>query len=445
MVSRILGSGPGLLLGCLSLALTAWLPANAFGQALKSIPTHEPRAGEPGQAGLAIFTAKALICSLEGPQYMNHAVVLVRDGKIEGVRPRAGFELPEGYEVLDVGRQWVMPGMIDLHCHVGGTFDINDAVYLANPGLRASTAVVPFNPRLQLAVASGVTSVLFIPGSATNVGGQGILFKTGLSRFEESVVADPGGLKVAQWGNPERWAIGVGKTFENYTIREIFRRGQGYARRWNEYEAGRGPKPELDVELEIYRGIFSGDIHVAVHTQVYQVVLTTITMLRGEFGTNVFIDHGEFHGFMAAELAQEMGVPAILGPRNVDMPSRGIINWVGSNPERMEGIAAAYQVRGHQRIGFNTDSPVLPQEELFLQAGIAARHGFTDFNLDTVRGLTIIPAVTVGAGNRLGSLEAGKDADLLVITGHPADPRTSVELVLIDGRRVYDAKERRLW
>ena len=407
--------------------------------------TTAPKAGEPGGPGLAILTAKALICSLDGQQVQDHAVVLVRDGKIEAVLPKASTKVPADYEVLDVGASWVMPGMIDLHCHIGGTFDINDAVYLANAGLRAKTAVIPGNRAMARGLAAGVTSVLFIPGSATNVGGEGILIKTGPKRYEDAVIRDPGSVKVAQWGNPERWAIGVGKTFENYTIREIFTRGRAYAARWKADEEGGGAKPLVDVELEVFRQIFSHKVQVSVHTQVYQVVLATITILKGEFNTDVFIDHGEFHGFLTAELAMKMGVNAILGPRNVDMPSRGIIGWVGSNPERMEGIASAYQSRGHNRIGFNTDSPVVPQEELSLQSTMAVRHGFDDRGLETVRGLTIIPAVTVGLGGRLGSLEPGKDADLLIVTGHPSDPRNHVQLALIDGHRLYDAKEGRRW
>ena len=121
------------------------------------------------------------------------------------------------------------------------------------------------------------------------------------------------------------------------------------------------------------------------------------------------------------------------------------MNWVGANPERMQGVAAGYQERGHPMIGFNTDSPVIPQEELSLQATMAARHGFNDDVLDTVRGLTIVPAITAGIADRIGSLEVGKDADILVITGHPADPRTAIEDVWLDGVHVYDAEEQRLW
>jgi imidazolonepropionase-like amidohydrolase len=398
----------------------------------------EAPAGSRGGPGLALLTSKALICSWEGEQTADNAVVLVRDGKIERVAPRADTGVPAGYVVRDLGELWCMPGMIDLHSHVGGTWDINDMVYVTNPELRVSTSVVPNNENFQRALAAAVTSVLFIPGSGTNSGGQGILLKTGLPKYEESVIRDPGSLKVAQWGNPERWAFGVGKSFENYHIRQMFTQGRGYAQRWKEFEEGKGERPEKNIRFELLRTLFEHQAQVSVHTQVAQVVMMTILMIRGEFGLDVFIDHGEFGGYIYGALAQKMGVPAILGPRNVDAPSRSIIDWVGTNPERMQGLAAGYQDAGHKMIGFNTDANVIPQEELFLQSAINVRYGFDNSTMAAVRGHTIVPAKTAGIDHRLGSLEPGKDADIVVLSGDPSDPRTHVEVVLIDGRVVYD-------
>jgi imidazolonepropionase-like amidohydrolase len=97
-------------------------------------------------------------------------------------------------------------------------------------------------------------------------------------------------------------------------------------------------------------------------------------------------------------------------------------------------------------IGFNTDAPVIPAEELQLQAGMGGRYGMDFSNLEGVRGLTVVPAVTAGINHRVGSLEPGRDADILVISGDPADPRRWVERVLMDGKWVYDSKnERRIW
>ncbi len=402
-----------------------------------------PAAGAAGGAGLALRAAKALTVPLEGPQVVDNAIVLVRDGKIEAVGPAPTTPIPADYEQRDLGERWLMPGMIDLHSHVGGTFDINDMVYLINPELRVETAVIPDNPSLRRAIAGGVTTVLFIPGSGTNSGGQGVLLKTAPGTFDEVVVRRPGSLKVAQWGNPERWTIGVGKTVEGYNLRSMFRRGLAYAKRWKEFEAGQGPRPQKDIQYELFRRLATGEIPISVHTQLYQVVLLTITMIKGEFGLNVFCDHSEIGGWATAPIAEKMGVPAIIGPRAVDTPLMG--GWIGALPtfDRIQGLAAGWQEGGQSRIGFNTDAPVVPQEELFLQSAMGARYGLDDSNLATVRGLTIIPAVVAGIQSRVGSLEPGKDADILVLTGHPSDPRTAVDAVYVGGRVVYDAVSER--
>jgi hypothetical protein len=370
---------------------------------------------------------------------VDNAVLLVKDGRIEAVGSARETAVPEGYEVLDLGARWLMPGMIDLHSHQGGTGDINDMVYLINPELRVSTAVIPANRDLERGLAAGVTAVLFIPGSGTNAGGQGVLIKTGFEGYERSEIRNPGSLKVAQWGNPERWAIGVGKTVENYNLREMFTRGLAYAKRWQRYEQEGGERPARDIQWELFRDLLAKKVQVSVHTQVYQVVLMTITMIRGEFGLDVFLDHSSLDGWRTGALAHEMGVPAIVGPRSVDWPDERIINWVGVAPERAQGIAAGYQAAGHDMVGFNTDASVIPQEELFLQSCLAVRYGFDSTQLQNVRGLTIVPARAAGIDDRLGSLEPGKDADVLVISGDPSDPRTSVESVFLEGQRVYDA------
>ncbi|MCY2959213.1 MAG: amidohydrolase family protein [Planctomycetota bacterium] len=419
----------------------ALLGAPAIGQ-LGGKPTaavgRAPVAGEVGGPGLAIRAKKALAVPDEGPQVIDNAVILVREGLIEAIGPARTTAIPAGYEVLDCSDKWVCPGFIDLHSHVGGTFDINEMVYLVNPGLRVSASVMPDNPAFQKAVAGGVTTVLYIPGSGVNVGGQGVLIKTGLGRFEDALVRNPGSMKLAQAGNPEGWTVGVGRSFMNWNTRWMFRRGLLYAKLYDEAEKNGTPKPRYEFDLEIFRWLASKKTQISTHTQIYQVVLTTLTMVRKELGLDVYIDHGEMAGHKLAAFAKDIGVNAILGPRAVEIPTRGFVNFTGYQPEAILGIAAEYQKRGMKRIGFNTDSPVIPQEELFLQASMGARYGLDDSNLETIRGLTIVPAITAGIADKVGSLEPGKEADILILTGDPVDPRTAIDEVLIEGHRVYD-------
>jgi len=405
-------------------------------------PTAEP--GEPGGKGLAIKAAKVLTVPMEGQQFIDNAVVLVRDGLIEAVGPVRETPIPVGYEVLDVGDRWLSPGLVELHAHVAGTWDINDMVYLTNPGVRASTAVRPGNLNLRRGIAGGVTTILFIPGSGTNIGGQGVLLKIGFEDYQSAELRNPGSLKLAQAGNPERWMIRPGRSFMNWNTRNTFERGVAYAKRWAEAEKNGGPKPKVDPQFEIMRKLVKNEAQISTHTQIYQVANMTLTMVAKELGLPVFIDHGTFDAYRVAPRAQELGVSAILGPRNIDVPSFLMQSWAGTNPERIQGVAAGYQEGGLEMIGFNTDSPVIPQEELFLQASMGVRYGFKYDNLETVRGLTIIPAKTAGIDHLVGSIEVGKHADIVVVNGDPADPRMGVEMVLTEGKKVYDTSiERR--
>jgi imidazolonepropionase-like amidohydrolase len=396
---------------------------------------------------VALLAAKALTCASDAsgeaavPAVIDNAVVLIRDGRIERIGRRAEIEIPAGYAIRDCGERWLMPGMIDLHSHVGGTGDINDMVYQANPGLRVMTAVQPNNERFQVALAAGVTTVLFIPGSGTAVGGQGVLLKTAPESFEAALVRRPGSLKTAQGNNPMAHLEGCGPALYNWHIRDTFRRGRAYARAWLEAEAA-GLEPKRDIQFDIFRALFAGEAQVSAHTQQHHVVQETLRLQVVEFGVPTFLDHGSMNAFLGAERVEELGVPAILGPRSASFQSKG---RGFDHDGRMVGIAAEYQQRGHTRIGFNTDAPVIPQETLQLQAGMAVRYGLDDSRLATVRGLTIVPAETAGIADRVGSLEPGKHADVLVLSGHPADPRTSVERVYVEGRVAYDAEEMRLW
>jgi imidazolonepropionase-like amidohydrolase len=289
-----------------------------------------------------------------------------------------------------------------------------------------------------------VTAVLYLSGSGSNISGSGVLLKTAPEHYRDALIRDPGALKIAQAGNPERWGPRMQRAWMNWNTRDTIRRGQAYARAWAAFERAEGPEPERNPSYDVFRAIQDAGLVVAVHTQIYQVVLMSLTMLREELGLPIFLAHGTFDGYRLAGLAEELDVPAIVGPRSMNRTLVGVFAGIDTDG-RFEGIAAGYQERGHTRIGFNTDA-INPdfglggpwQEELPLQAAMGARYGMTDERLELLRGLTIVPAVTVGIEDRLGSLEPGKDADLVVVDGDPADPRERVRQVWVEGRLVYD-------
>ncbi|MFT5197799.1 MAG: hypothetical protein ACI87O_000441, partial [Planctomycetota bacterium] len=211
------------------LALVAWQsPLSAQTKSLElQVPERvggvEP--GAVGGVGLALISKKIVLAEFNGRDVINNGVVLIKDGKIQAVDERSKIVIPAEYQVMDVGDRWLIPGLVEMHNHVAGRFGLNDMVYLANPGLRASADVEPGNQMTKMGLAGGVTSVLYIPGSGTNVGGQGVLLRTGFNTYERCEIRNPGSLKLAQAGNPERWLMRPGRTLMNYNTRATFKKG----------------------------------------------------------------------------------------------------------------------------------------------------------------------------------------------------------------------------
>lgn len=381
---------------------------------------------------LAIHLGKIL--TMVGPPIVD-GTLLISEGKIEAVGRRADIAIPDGYRVIDHSERFAMPGMIDAHSHVGGSSDLNEMVYQTNPELRNWDQIIPHNPRLQLAIAGGVTTVCFIPGSGTNMGGWGALMKTGPGRPEEVIIRAPGVLKIAQSGNPERQGgeVGSGRMGMNHVIRQQLIEGQLYVRQWDDFEAGRiAHPPKLDLRLEYFKPLFRGEIPVLVHTQAYQVVMSTLRILHDEMNLKVVIGHGTFDSYKLTEEILKRDIPVMAGPRGLRYePEDG----------QIRGIVAEFDQRGVTKLGVNTDAPVVPQEELFFQASMAVRFGWTEEK--ALRGVTLEAARALMIDDRVGSLEVGKDADIVISTGSIINPRHYVVEVFIDGRSVYDIERDR--
>ncbi len=359
--------------------------------------------------------------------------VVVSGGKIEKViaDPPSGSP-PEGCEVIDATGLWVVPGFVDLHSHIGGS-DINDMVYPVNPGLRVLDNIIPGNPLLKKAQAGGVTTVLFISGSGTNMSGFGALMKTGGDTLEDVLIRFPGALKIAQGGNPERRGgdLGRDRMGMNWLIRNALEEGRKYTEAWDAYGAKKISTPPVkNPRLEYFRGLFHREYPVVVHTQGYHLILSTIRILHDEMKLWVVIDHGEFDG---GELAPEVagrGIHVMSGPREFRFD-----NERGS----FVGLARRWYEGGVKDVGVNTDAGVIPEEELSYQASMAIRFGLDEEV--ALRGVTISGAKAVGIDHRVGSLEEGKDADIVLWTGNPFDVRSHVVMTIVNGKVVYDTRK----
>lgn len=396
-------------------------------------PTAAAGADETTQSRYAIQVGKVITSA--GEPIVN-GTVLVSGGKVEAVGKTSEIEVPEGYEIVEHPNCFAMPGIIDAHSHVGGSGDLNEMVYQTNPELRNWDQIIPHNDDLKIAIAGGVTTICYIPGSGTNMGGWGTLMKTGPGKVSDVIIKAPGVLKIAQSGNPERRGgeVGSGRMGMNYVIRQQLEEGRVYVRLWDNFEAGRTKvKPKVNLRLEYFKPLFRREIPVVVHTQAYQVVQSTLRILHDEMKLKVVIDHGTFDSYKISDEIIKRNIPVMAGPRGFRYdPDVG----------QIKGIVAEYASRGVTWLGVNTDAPVIPQEELAFQATMAVRYGWNEE--DAVDGLTIEAAKALMIDDRVGSLEPGKDADILITTGSIVDPRNYVKQVFIDGVSVYDtAKDRR--
>ncbi len=389
--------------------------------------------------GVTAFRVGKIVTMDAEDRVINNGVVVVEDGRIVAVGRQREIEIPDGATIIDRPQSWLVPGLVELHNHTAGSLgDLNDLVYLTNPGLRTLETVVPETANVKRARAAGVTSALLIPGSGTNLTGFGTIVKFAGDTVDDMVVRSPGSLKIAQAGNPERYWYGVGRTMMNWNTRRTMGLARDYHDEWTAWEAGETEiEPNFNPIFDEFRGLFRRDFIASVHTQQYQVVMTTLSMLGEGLGVHTVIAHGTFDAWKTAPLVLELGednVQAVVGPRayHLDRTQR-----------KIHGVAARWWQGGLRELGINTDAPVIPQEELSYQAAMGVFFGWEPYA--ALRGVTIIPARALRIADRVGSIEVGKDADFGIWTGDPIDPRSHTQLTVIDGRIVSDAGKDRIF
>lgn len=380
--------------------------------------------GEKGGKPLVLHAARLLVVSGDP---IDHGTLVIVDGKITAIGPRKSVPVPAGAEVRDLEESFVSPGFVDLHNHVSaGGGDINDMVHPINAELRTLDAVKPSAAMIKRAVAGGVTTTLFIPGSGTNLGGFGVLLKMVPDAFEKMVIRELGAMKVAQGFNPERGSgdLGSGRMGMSNLLTQALLRAKRYAQSWHEYEQGKGPKPERQADLEQLRQVMDKKVPVLIHTAGARDIVATARMFQDVFDLWMILSHGCFNGHWAAVACAKRQTPVNLGPRNYEFRDSKFI-----------GMSKAYWDVGVRNMSLNTDAPVVAAEQLFLQGAMAVRLGL-EYE-PSLLAVTLVPARQVGIGDRVGSLEVGKDADLQVTRGDPLDPRFPPEQVYIEGRLVY--------
>jgi len=373
---------------------------------------------------LAITNAH--VVPVEGEPF--DGTVLVEGGKILALG--ASVQVPAGADVLDAAGQWLLPGFIDAHVHlgmhpegeVGSTSDVNEMTDPVMAGVRALDAVDPFDPGFDDALSGGITAVNVNPGSGNPIGGLAVALHTHGRRVDEMVLRSPSGLKSALGENPKN-VYGEKKQTPStrlgtaLVIRKAFMDAQNWL-------AGPEPRPR-NAHLEALAMVLKREIPWRQHCHRADDVATAIR-LADEFGYELVIDHGtEAH--VIGDVLAARGTPVLIGPLFTTKSKPELRARSLANPGKLAAAGV--------EISIITDHPVVPINFLVHQATFAVREGLDP---DTaLRAITINPAKVLGLAERIGSLKVGKDADLVLWSGDPLDVMQRALKVFIGGKPVY--------
>lgn len=362
--------------------------------------------------------------TMAGPDIENGCVLIGDDGKIAAV----GVDLacPKGAQVIDAEGRLVTPGCVEAHCHIGldnegmgwEGRDYNEIVEPVTPQLRAIDSINPMDEAFGNALRGGVTTACTGPGSANVVGGTFTAIKLSGKRVDKMIVKDPLAMKCAFGENPKR-CYGQSKSKSPMTrmgvaaiLRELLFKTQRYIQDKEE-----GKNPAFDMKLEAMIPVLKGELPLKCHAHRHDDILTSIRIAK-EFGVKMTLDHCTDGSLIAGELAEE-GYPAFVGPTLGGKSKIELINKSFDTPRVLHEAGVD--------IAIITDAPVIPLQNLPLCAGLAAKSGLP--MEEAWRAITIQPARLTGIGDRVGSLEVGKDGDVVIWT---ADP-----LVYLGGEAAY--------
>lgn len=366
---------------------------------------------------------------------IDGGTVLIRDGRISEVG--ADVTVPDGVEVVDATGQWVLPGLVEAHGHVGvweeaegwAGQDTNEMTDPNGARLRALDAINPNDLGFADALSGGVTTIVVLPGSGNPIGGQTAAVKTAGRTVDDMLIREPVSVKSALGENPKR-VYGDQKKLPSTrmgvaaVIRDAFRRAQDY-RAARAHAAGEGKPFDRDPTLEILVRVLDGELAWSQHCHRADDIATAMRLAR-EFGYRLIVNHGTEGHLVAAELA-ERDIPVIIGPlfttrSKVELRQRSL-----RNPGRL--------ARAGVRIAITTDHPVVPIHFLVHQATLAVKEGL---DRDTaLRSITANPAAIMGLDDRVGSLRPGLDGDVVLWSGDPLDVMSRAMRVFVNGREVY--------
>lgn len=373
------------------------------------------------------------IKTMAGFEMENGCILIDDEGKISALG--AYIDAPEGCQVIDAERRLVTPGCVDAHCHIGldneamgwEGHDFNETVDPLTPQMRAIDSINPQDEAFELALQGGVTTACTGPGSANVVGGTFVAIKLAGNRVDDMILKNPIAMKCALGENPKRCYGQSGKKAPMTRmgvaalLRELLLKTQRYME-----DQQNGKNPAFDMKLEAVIPVLKGELPLKAHAHRADDILTIIRIAK-EFNLKLTLDHCTDGALIAEELGKE-NYPAFVGPSFGSKTKIELAHKSFATP----GILHKAGVD----ISIITDAPVIPLQYLPLCAGLAAASGLE--MEEAWKAITINPAKAVGVSDRVGSLEPGKDADIVIWT---ADPLTTIgghaHTTIVNGKVVY--------
>lgn len=362
------------------------------------------------------------------------ADILLAGGKIAGI----GTDLtaPADAEIFDADGLDVYPGFVDAHTHIGldgygigyEGCDYNEMNDIWTPQLRAIDGINPRDPSLAIARKAGVTCVCTGPGSANVLGGTFLAMKTVGDRIDNMIVKDPVAMKCAFGENPKRCYRDKCDSTRMSTaafLRGALMQAKDYGARKQAANGDVTKMPAYNQKLEALLPVLAGEIPLKAHAHQANDIFTALRIAH-EFGLRITLEHVTEGHLIVEELAKEKDVPMAVGPSLTHASKFELQNKSWATP----GVLA----KAGCHVSIITDNSVIPQQYLPLCAGMAVKAGMDEF--DALKAITINPAEHIGVADRVGSLEVGKDADVVVTAGCPFEVLTETRAVFIDGNRV---------
>jgi imidazolonepropionase-like amidohydrolase len=368
---------------------------------------------------------------------IEKGTVLINNGKIVEVGEQVN--IPVGFTVIDAKGSVLTPGLIDVHTHLGVYEEIigkagADGNELTDPvtsHVRALDAINPADRGFRDAYEGGITCAQVMPGSGNVIGGEMVIVKTFGRVVEEMVVKSPSGLKIAFGENPKRVYGDKGKMPSSRmgtaaVLREAFVKAQNYMRKIEQADGDETKLPDRDLKLEIIVKALKREVQVRAHAHRADDIMTALRMAE-EFNLDMTIEHCT-EGHKIADILAEKGIRAAVGPT---MSNRSKIELGDKGFHTVVELTKA-----GVPISITTDHPVVPIETLTIAAAVAVREGLNE--QQALEAITINAARHMDVEDRIGSIEAGKDADVVLWTGHPFDYKSKVNLTVIDGKIVFE-------